>query len=211
MILKAILQGVGLGLALAMSFGPSFFVLLQTSSKSGFRSGLALALGILLSDMLCVVLAYLGVAQFFNNPLNRTYIGLIGGTVLLTFGLFSIFQKKAPDSNQTNEHGIIEMKEVKIPKFIVKGFLLNLFNPFVIILWGSWVGLVSSNTEYTHIHIILFFCAALITVFATDVLKAYSANKIRRYLSPKIMQIFNFILGIILAVSGLILIYRVFA
>ena len=209
MILKAILQGIGLGIALAMSFGPSFFVLLQTSSKNGFRSGFALALGILLSDMLCVVLAYLGVAQFFNNPQNRTYIGLIGGTVLLTFGMFSIFQHKTPDAGGS-EQTAVELKEEKLPKYIVKGFFLNLFNPFVIILWASWVGLVSSNQEYTHIHIILFFSAALTTVFGTDVLKAYSANKISKYLSPKILRIFNFILGLILAISGLVLIIRVF-
>ena len=42
-------------------------------------------------------------------------------------------------------------------------------------------------------------------------LNRYLINKISKYLSPKILRIFNFILGLILAISGLVLIIRVFA
>lgn len=207
MIFKAIIQGVMLGLALAFSFGPAFFALLQTSSKKGFRSGLALAIGIMLSDLFCVFLAYIGMAQLFNNPQNKVYVGLIGGTILMTFGFFSIFQKKQPATDTGDK---IVINTVNFPLTITKGFFLNLLNPFVLLFWAGWVGLVSSNSEYTHVHIILFFSAALSTVFFTDVLKAYSANKISKYLNDRILRLFNLLLGIMLVVSGLILIYRVF-
>ena len=46
MILKAILQGLALGFVLAIQPGPSMFTLIQTSSRKGFYSGLALAFGI---------------------------------------------------------------------------------------------------------------------------------------------------------------------
>ena len=204
MILKAILQGLGLGLTLAIFLGPSFFALIQTSTKSGFRSGLALATGIFFSDVFCVLLAYLGVAQLFDNPQNKTFVGIIGGTILVMFGFFSIFQRKKVETET------IEIKALKYSLFITKGFFLNLLNPFVIILWSGWVGLVSSNIEYTHIHITLFFASSLLTVFITDVLKAYSANKISRLLNPRILRMANIIAGIIIAVSGFVLIYRVF-
>lgn len=208
MILKAILQGLSLGLTLAFSLGPAFFALIQTSTKNSFKSAFALAIGIFLSDLFCVLLAYLGMAQLFNNPQNRIYVGLIGGSILMMFGFFTIFQKKQPTAETENR---IEIKAVNFPLFITKGFFLNLLNPFVLIFWMGWVGLVSSNTEYTHIHIILFFAAALSTVFLTDVLKAYSANKISRFLSPKVLRMFNMLVGIILVVSGVVLIYRVFS
>ena len=207
MILKAALQGLMLGMALAISFGPAFFALLQTSSKNGFKSGLALAIGIFISDLFCVLLAYLGVAQLFNNPQNKIYIGLIGGTILMTFGCFTIFQKKSPVSD---EDEIIETPKVNFQLQVLKGFFLNILNPFVIIFWMGWVGLVSSNTEYTHIHILIFFATSLSTVFITDILKVYSANKISKYLSHKMLRMFNLLLGIILIVSGGILMYRVF-
>jgi threonine/homoserine/homoserine lactone efflux protein len=207
MIVKAALQGLMLGLALAISFGPAFFALLQTSSKNGFKSGFALAIGIFFSDVFCVMLAYLGVAQLFNNPQNKIYIGLIGGTILMTFGFFNVFQKKSPISDAEEK---LELPKVNFMFQIIKGFILNLLNPFVIIFWMGWVGLVSSNSEYSHIHIIMFFTTALSTVFITDVLKAYSANKISSYLSPKILRMFNLLLGLILIISGGVLIYRVF-
>lgn len=206
--LKAILQGFSLGLTLAFSLGPAFFALIQTSTKNNFRSAVALAIGIFLSDLFCVVLAYLGMAQLFNNPQNRIYVGLIGGSILMMFGFFTIFQKKQPTADTENS---IEIKAVNFPLFITKGFFLNMLNPFVLIFWMGWVGLVSSNTEYSHSHLIVFFSTALLTVFVTDVLKAYSANKISKYLSERVLRFFNVAVGVILVVSGVILIYRVFA
>ena len=211
MILKSIFSGLTLGLALALSLGPSFFALIQTSTKSGFRPALALAFGIFLSDVLCVFLAYFGVAQFFDNPQNKLYIGLVGGTVLVMFGFFSVFQFKARVAEEKElKKQDLAVKAVSMPLYITKGFFLNLLNPVVIGLWMACVVTVSSNKDYTFIHIILFFIVSLATVFLTDVLKAYSANKISKFLSEKVLRIVSIIAGIILMISGLIMIYKVF-
>ena len=204
MILKAIFQGLLLGSVLAIQPGPSLFTLIQTSSKKGFKSGFALAIGIFLSDVICVLLAYLGIAQLFDNPNNKMFIGLIGGTLLIVFGLFSIFHKK----KEEEEKGLV-IKAVNVPLFITKGFFLNILNPSVIFLWILWVGAVSSNKEFTRIHITLFFITTLAIVFITDVLKAYFANKISKHLSHKILRKISILLGIILLVTGLVFIYRV--
>ena len=203
MILKAILQGFALGFVLAIQPGPSFFTLLQTSSKKGFKSGLALAIGIFLSDVICVLLAYLGVAQLFDNPKNKFYIGIIGGGLLIAFGLVSIFHKKKEEQEQG-----VDIRAINVPLFITKGFFLNMLNPSVIFLWILWVGAISSNVEYTHIHIFLFFTTTLSTVFITDVLKAYFANKISQRLSHTILRKISLLLGVILLVTGLVFIYK---
>lgn len=211
MIFKAIFAGLALGCALALSLGPSFFALIQTSTKRGFRPALALAFGIFLSDVLCVFLAYFGVAQFFDNPQNKLYIGLVGGTVLVMFGFFSVFQFKARVAEEKElKKQDMAVKAVSMPLYITKGFFLNLLNPVVIGLWMACVVTVSSNKDYAFIHILLFFIVSLITVFLTDVLKAYSANKISNYLSEKVLRIVSIIAGIILMISGLIMVYRVF-
>ncbi|HEY0029822.1 MAG TPA: LysE family transporter [Bacteroidia bacterium] len=204
MIFKAIFSGLALGLALALSLGPSFFALIQTSTKRGFRPALGLAFGIFLSDLFCVVLAYLGVAQFFDDPQNKIYVGLVGGTVLVMFGFFSAFQKKEVVKKD------MVVKEASIPLYITKGFFLNLLNPVVIGLWMACVVSVSSNKAYTTLHIFLFFISSLTTVFLTDALKAYSANKISAFLSEKVLRMVGIIAGIILMISGLIMIYKVF-
>lgn len=212
MIFKAILSGLTLGLALALSLGPSFFALIQTSTKRGFRPAFWLAFGIFLSDILCVFLAYFGVAQFLDNPQNKIYVGLIGGTVLMMFGFFSVFQFKARVAEEKElKKQDLAVKAVSMPVYVTKGFFLNLLNPVVIGLWMACVVTVSSNKDYTFIHILLFFVVSLTTVFLTDVLKAYSANKISRFLSEKVLRIISIIAGIILMISGVIMIYKVFA
>lgn len=203
MILQAILQGLALGFVLAIQPGPSFFTLLQTSSKSGFKSGLAIAIGIFLSDIICVVLAYLGIAQLLNNPNNKTIIGLVGGVLLIVFGLFSLLHKKT----EAEEKGI-EIKAVNIPLFITKGFFLNLLNPSVIFLWVLWVGAISSHKDYTNLHVSLFFASTLSLVFTIDVLKAYFANKISKRLSHNILRKISILLGLILIITGIVFIYR---
>ncbi len=203
MILQAILQGLALGFILAIQPGPSFFALLETSSKNGFKSGLGLASGIFLSDIFCVALSYLGVAQLFDDPKHKTYIGLVGGAILVGFGLFSILHKK-----KIEEEKGLEIQEVSFFLYVTKGFFLNVLNPSVIFLWILYVGMVSSNVEYVHIHVILFFVATLATVFFTDILKAYYANKISQRLSHKVLRNFNLLLGVILLVTGLVFIYK---
>jgi threonine/homoserine/homoserine lactone efflux protein len=203
MILQAILEGLFWGGSFALSIGPSLFSLLETSSKRGFKSGLALAFGIFLSDVFCVVLAFVGVAQLFNDPKNKTYISLMGGAILVGFGLFSILHKK-----KVEEEKGPEIQAVNAPLYIIKGFFLNVLNPAVILLWIIYVGKISSNVGYTTNLIILSFVTTLSFVFLTDVLKAYYSNKISQRLSHAILRKFNLLLGAILVITGLVFIYK---
>ena len=92
---NAIIKGIGLGLMLAIAFGPSFFALLQTSIKNGLKSGIILALGIFLSDLIYVAIAYFGATSLLSNDRNKFYIELVGGALLVVFGGYELFQKKA--------------------------------------------------------------------------------------------------------------------
>jgi threonine/homoserine/homoserine lactone efflux protein len=203
MLLQAILQGFALGLFLSIQPGPSFFALLQTSSKMGFKSGMALAFGILLSDIVYVVLSYLGVAQLFNDEEYKKMISLAGGAILVVFGLYSFVHKKEEKTEN------ISISAAKLPLYISKGFLLNFLNPSVLFLWVLYVGIVSAQSGYTKMHIISFFVTTLAVVFTCDSLKAYYANKISQRISDRILKNFNVLLGLILLITGLVFIYRV--
>ena len=93
---------------------------------------------------------------------------------------------------------------------MVKGFILNIINPFVLLLWISWVTIVSSNTNYQHLHIIIFFSVTLITVLATDVAKAYGAHKIKQMLNAHLLLMVNRLVGLIMIGCGIWMMYRVF-
>ncbi len=206
LVIEALYKGLGLGFALCISIGPSFFALIKTSIDNGYRSGVALAIGIFISDLLCVALAYLGASQLFMNPQNKIYIGIIGGTILVVFGVFYFFQSNPAAATDKK----IEIKKVNLWWMMLKGFILNTFNPAVIMLWVAWVGLISSNEEFKQIHLIIFFATSLLVVLFTDILKSVAANKIRRYLTPFILKWLNRLVGTILIIVGLNLIYKVF-
>jgi threonine/homoserine/homoserine lactone efflux protein len=202
-MINALFEGIILGITLALLIGPTFFALIQTSIKNGFKSGIALAVGISLSDLVCVILAYLGASQLFDNPKNKIIMGIIGGIILIIFGMVNIFQRKPVEEKE------ITIQAVNFPLTAVKGFFINILNPFVIIFWVGSVAIVSSKYGSPFKNMIAFFSGTLFTAFGTDVLKALIALKIKKLLNPVLLTTVNRLAGIILIVFGISLIYRV--
>ena len=57
------IQAFSIGFLLSVMIGPVFFLLLETSITKGFRSALALDLGVLISDIIYVLIAVMFVEQ----------------------------------------------------------------------------------------------------------------------------------------------------
>ncbi|HEY4799951.1 MAG TPA: LysE family transporter [Bacteroidia bacterium] len=209
---RAIAEGIGLGITLAILTGPAFFALLQTSIRNGYKSGIAFAIGVFVSDSTLISLSYLGALNLFNDPKNNFVIGIVGGTILIMFGVFNIFQKHPLDLDQRAENAasIVPVNN-KMSLFLtaLKGFGINLINPFVILFWIGVVGVESTRYDFSHWHVLSLFAATLLTVFSTDILKSMAAHKITNLLSPKILLWINRIAGVILIVSGVTLIWKV--
>lgn len=203
-MILALLQGMLLGMTMALLIGPAFFVMIQTSIKYGFKSGVALAVGILISDALCITLSYLGASQLFNKSENKLIIGLSGGAILIAFGLYNVFQKQYIVPAKT-----IELKSVNFPLTMIKGFFLNILNPLVFISWIGAVSVVSSKYEFSLLDIIIFFTGTLSIVFASDIFKSYLALRIKEIIKPQLLVLIHRFAGIILIILGINLIYRV--
>lgn len=86
---------------------------------------------------------------------------------------------------------------------------MNLLNPFVLFLWIGAITLASNKLDKDPLNVIIFFIATLSTVLGTDILKSLAAGKIKNYLNDKTIWKVNMIAGIILIISGIILIIRV--
>lgn len=207
---RAIAEGIILGITLAILTGPAFFALLQTSIRNGYKSGIAFAVGVLVSDTSLILLSYLGALQLFNDPKNNFIIGVIGGTILVMFGIFNIFQKHPLDL-KASDAGVekILSNNVTLAVVAIKGFAINFINPFVIIFWIGVVSVESTRYNFSHLHMTALFTAVLLTVFGTDILKSIGANKITNFLNPGILLWINRIAGVILIISGLSLIWKV--
>jgi threonine/homoserine/homoserine lactone efflux protein len=205
-MLSAIGQGFVFGIALAFSLGPSFFGLIQTSIKNGYRSGIAMALGIFLSDFIYLLLAWFGLSAWLMDDAYAIPVGITGGVLLIGYGIYQFVKK----TKVQNVEGEIPEAKNSYGTMALKGFLMNLFNPFVIFLWIGAISL--STTKFNNdVGIILaFFITTLATILATDIGKALASHKIKGYLNEVWIHRVNQIAGIIMMISGIVLIVRVF-
>ena len=202
-----LIEGIILGLTLAIffGFGPALFALLQTTIHRGFLSGLLLAIGIFLSDLVLVALCFVGAIQIISKPENNLAFAIISGIVLIIFGMVTYTRK--PPVNSGPE---IKVKTPWPGTYIFKGFFLNIANPFVWIFWMGVVVGMTANFEANVRSMYIFFSATLLTVLSTDILKCFASYKIKRFLTPKIMLMINRIAGVGLAIFGLFLIAKAF-
>ncbi|MBR0072840.1 MAG: LysE family transporter [Bacteroidales bacterium] len=213
-VIKIIIEGVLMGLGLSFVVGPALFALIQTSLTSGFKAGVRFAIGISISDILMVSLVTLGVSTLFESGSSRNIISIVGGIIMIVFGVFTFFQK-VPQKGKS----IQTSTGMSYLKYIGKGFLFNIANPGVWFYWVMPVGIAATmgsvplggNVVLTpRESSLLFLVALLAAVFTCDVLKCAIAYKLKTILLPKVIHVINKIVGVILIVFGVYLVVTVF-
>ncbi len=205
------LQGILLGLTFAVLLGPAFFALIQTSIHRGFNRGAMLAIGIFISDLVALVLCYFGATQILgDDPRENIYFSVIGGIIMIIFGTYTFTRIGKTSASNVND----ESAEVDAPSrfyvYIIKGFFLNALNPGMWFLWVTIVVSISANFGMNNRSILIFLAGVLGTIFATDLIKCFISNQIKRFITPAIMTWMNRVVGIVLIGFGTYLVFNVF-
>jgi amino acid exporter len=201
-MIEPVLSGFVFGLVLAIMLGPVFFALLQTALHEGFKAGVHLAFGVLLSDAACILVAYFFASQLDLTGKYKLAVGWIGGLLLIGFGIVNFFRKVKPkevDDDRKTVHA----------KYVLKGFLMNSLNPAVLLFWVGMLGLIKLKEDYTKVHEVIFFATVLATVFGIDLLKSFIANRISHLLNASVLHWINRIVGSVLIAFGLKMIFKV--
>jgi threonine/homoserine/homoserine lactone efflux protein len=193
--------------------GPVFFVLLETSITKGIRAALALDLGVLLSDLLYVLIAYVFYSEVasLSSKDNRYIMNIIGGVLFLVYGIVTLLKKTKTDFEGNSTLTIPNSKDMLV--LVIKGFLLNLANPMVIFYWFSIMTLGNSYVDdATTIQYPIFFflLVIILTFFSFDVLKIVGAKYLRPLVTNKLLNGLNKLIGIIFSLFGVFLILRSF-
>lgn len=206
MIVSLIYQTLIIILLLTFSFGPAFFALINTGIKYGYRSGSALAIGIVASDFLvCILIIFLvsiGATNLIQDEKNQRFMGILAGLVLVIFGAL-YFRKPVKKSDDA-----IEIKLPSTATMLLKGFFLNVLNPTVWLLWLGNVTAVSNSLSYSVIKMIIYFSITLGLVLSVELAKVAAAEKIKGFLTEQVMHVVNIITGVLLIIFGLVLIYN---
>lgn len=203
--MNPLIEGAILGMTLAVLLGPALFALVQTSILRGFRSGIYLATGIFFSDITLVFLCFIGALQIISNDHNRLTFGIISGGILIIYGIVTFARSVQLKNGNGNGN---EEKKPSWYTYILKGYFLNVANPYVWLFWMTvMVGVTSDYRDDTNA-IILFFIGALSMVLFTDILKAYIAKKIKNLLTESNIKVMNKVVGVLLFFFGIVLIAR---
>ena len=209
-MLRVFSEGVVLGLLVSITIGPAFFTIIQTGIDRGFKSAFYTAFGILLCDFSLIVICYFGFTSVFQKPENNLYIGFVGGIILIIYGTYTYLKKPDILKRRSSKYKTPPVNSKQF-KYVVKGFFLNLLNPFIFIFWLTAMGWVSARAEEGKLldYVIVFFSGTLVTVFSCDLLKSFIGNKIKKYLRPRVQLWINRIVGISLIIFGIVLMIRV--
>lgn len=194
-----VLNGIKLGIVLAFLIGPVFFAIIQTSVERGFLRGVLVSIGVSLSDILYVVICYVGFIHLIQDEAFHKQMGYVGGIILILFGLYHLFVK----SRRSITTGKAATEKSGF-RYLLKGFVINAFSPMVPLFWIGTLSIVAVDFGYTLTSdITIFYSAVLATVLLTDVAKAYLAGRLRRLITPRSMMWINVVVGIALIIFGI--------
>ena len=213
------LQAIGIGFLLSVMVGPVFFILLETSITKGIRAALALDIGVFISDILYILFALSFVDQIssINSGENKLIFGFIGGSIFIIYGIFYFFKKsKMVDLTLEAENTSKEVAAAPKDYLLLglKGFILNIANPAVIFYWLSILSLaaqsVPDNTKNPNTWILLFISILLGTYFSVDVLKVFTAKRLRTLVNQNLLNALNILIGLIFFLTGIFQIIKNF-
>ena len=199
-----VITPITVGFFTAFIMGPVFWVLLETSITKGFKAAVAFDLGVMLADVCFIGVCYLGSFQLLEEDQNKQGLFVLGGTILLLYGLFSWINRNKKSKDQP------EIQESKENYFglAAKGFAINILNVGVFIFWGGVTIVSSPASGKSFTSFVLFFSIVLLSYFITDLLKISVANRFKSLLTGKGIVIVNSVVSLILIVSGLVLILK---
>ncbi|MCP4121288.1 MAG: LysE family transporter [Bacteroidetes bacterium] len=194
LIFKGILAGLGISLLV----GPLFFGLIQLSVERGFRAGVIFASGIWISDLLYVRVVQLGLGYIGNDATFQLASGIIGSLILIGFGLGVFFSPIKKGKLST-----VNLSDAF--SYFYKGVAINVFNPFVLLLWVSILSTIRLESIQNQW---VFVGSMLSVVAATDVIKAgFSARIGENLKEARLMQVKR-VSGVLLGCFGIALMVR---
>jgi threonine/homoserine/homoserine lactone efflux protein len=190
------LEGYLLGLGMILFIGPVFFLLLSISLQMGTNAGVLAAIGIIISDIACVSICYYWIDLFLYKDSAKFWLLLVGGSLLILLGLKYLLKSSNPSEENTR------LPPLHYFTCFLKGFLVNFVNPFVFFVWIGVVAYAkeiaaSGNNSY------IYLGGVLAAILSTDLLKVFTAAKIKSFLKQNSLKYFYRVSGLILIGFGI--------
>ena len=193
-------KGLLMGMGMSLMLGTVFFSLIQTSIQHGWRKGILIALGVVVSDIIFISLAVFGIS-FISKDSGNIWMEVAALVVLLFLGISLISGKETKIVYPKTRFG-------KALIYFTNGFLLNGTNPVNFFFWVGLAGMGRTSWGYSTEMLVVFFAGCLSSIFLMELLIAYLADKIKRFLNEKVMLWINRVTGIIFLLAALAILIK---
>ncbi len=200
-MIEDILKALPLGIILAFTIGPVFFVLLETSVTKGFKAAIAFDLGVAFGDIVFILIAYFATNQILEKLKDNPGLFIFGGVVMMVYGLITyIKQKKDYEKNKIDE---IDREDLAIPKtnyigLFVKGFVLNFINIGILGFWMGVIIVFGPQLQMETDRLVVFLSSVIVFYLIVDVVKILVAKQLKSKLTYdiiyKIKRMISFVL-----------------
>jgi threonine/homoserine/homoserine lactone efflux protein len=196
-----ILEGFLIGLVTLFIIGPVLFILVNATLQNGLKSGISVAFGIFLSDLIYAILCVKGLSSLINNPFLDRYLSLIGFVILFIFGLVYALKKENIDINTIDKSNKTHFQN------FLKGFSINFFNPFVL---SFWILLSKHGFDSYNNKTIYFLLSLVFGILVIDIVKAFLAKRLHPLLNSKKIFFFYKISGFLMILFSFRILYHYF-
>ena len=192
-MLELIISAIGLGFMLSLVFiGPIFFLLIETSFSRGHKHALALDIGVISADILCIVASYFASGDIVTIIDDHPGFYRITALIVFVYGIFMMVSK-------TKMHLPDEAKFISQNYFktFINGFLFNLLNVGVILFW--LVTVISVRNQYPDTqNFILYVSFVIATYLIIDLVKIFLAKQFHYKLTERLANNIRKGVGIVL-------------
>ena len=205
-----ILLAIPWAFLLAISIGPGFFLLLETSITKGFKAAFIFDLGIVFSDLIFILIAYFATNQLLAQLKDNPVIFIIGGLIMSTYGIVSYISLKKKFNEKIDVDDEEDIKKNNYLGLFFKGFFLNVINIGILGFWIMVIITQGPQLEMKPLRIFTFFASTLFFYLAIDVFKILVAKQLKHKLTPTNIYKIKRIISIVILIFGAFLILQGF-
>lgn len=210
-MLHDILTAIPLGILLAFTIGPVFFVLLETSITKGFRAAMMFDIGVICGDLIFILIAYFSTNQLLERLKDDPSLFFIGGIIMLSYGIISFIKQKRSYKGQVE----VDVRDLNNQpnnylNLFFKGFLLNFINIGVLAFWMMIIISFGPKLNMESDRIIIFIATILVVYLIIDSIKIVIAKQLKSKLTSYIIYKIKSVISVILIIFGVFLMIQGF-
>jgi threonine/homoserine/homoserine lactone efflux protein len=188
--------GFAVGLSGALVPGPMLFATIDSSMKTGWTSGPKVVLGHALLELVLCILIVFGMISFVSEK-EISVISLIGGLVLILFGMLTIRDARTAAVSIGSKTDHISAKPV------FAGIITSVSNPYFWIWWfAAGSALVLKGLEISLLAATLFVFGHWVADLSWFSIVSASFSKGKELMSSRMYEIVLLSCGVFLILFG---------